>query len=146
LDAALADRQSLIIELNSLPIGALQLEFRDEKPPICSISWQLNEVQRQSSAFVERCRSFIADFARRAYACESVEFVPDNSGLSPAKRSPRRLFDEAVATAHAEAESLGHSTYQDPTTGYQVFTRAALLARGYCCGSGCRHCPYSPMN
>ena len=23
-----------------------------------------------------------------------------------------------------------------------VFTRAYLLKRGYCCGSGCRHCPY----
>ena len=23
-----------------------------------------------------------------------------------------------------------------------VFTAAYLLKRGYCCGSGCRHCPY----
>jgi iron complex transport system substrate-binding protein len=23
-----------------------------------------------------------------------------------------------------------------------VFTRSYLLRRGYCCGSGCRHCPY----
>ena len=27
--------------------------------------------------------------------------------------------------------------------GYWVFTAAYLRARGYCCGSGCRHCPYS---
>jgi hypothetical protein len=26
---------------------------------------------------------------------------------------------------------------------YMVFTRAYHLKRGYCCGSGCRHCPYS---
>ena len=26
--------------------------------------------------------------------------------------------------------------------GYMVFTEHFLLARGYCCGSGCRHCPY----
>lgn len=25
-----------------------------------------------------------------------------------------------------------------------VFTREYHLARGYCCGSGCRHCPYQP--
>ena len=25
---------------------------------------------------------------------------------------------------------------------YMVFTAAYLLKRGYCCGSGCRHCPY----
>ena len=23
-----------------------------------------------------------------------------------------------------------------------VFTARFLLRRGYCCGSGCRHCPY----
>ncbi len=26
--------------------------------------------------------------------------------------------------------------------GFYVFTRAYLLRRGYCCKSGCRHCPY----
>ena len=25
---------------------------------------------------------------------------------------------------------------------YVVFTAAYHLRRGYCCGSGCRHCPY----
>ena len=25
---------------------------------------------------------------------------------------------------------------------YVVFTAPYLLRRGYCCGSGCRHCPY----
>ena len=25
---------------------------------------------------------------------------------------------------------------------YMVFTEAYHLKRGYCCGSGCRHCPY----
>lgn len=27
---------------------------------------------------------------------------------------------------------------------YVVFTRGYHLKRGWCCGSGCRHCPYSP--
>lgn len=26
--------------------------------------------------------------------------------------------------------------------GNLVFTASFLLRRGYCCGSGCRHCPY----
>lgn len=26
--------------------------------------------------------------------------------------------------------------------GRWVFTERFLKARGYCCGSGCRHCPY----
>ena len=27
--------------------------------------------------------------------------------------------------------------------GLMVFTSIYHLKRGYCCGSGCRHCPYS---
>ncbi|MEM9867339.1 MAG: DUF5522 domain-containing protein [Bacteroidota bacterium] len=26
--------------------------------------------------------------------------------------------------------------------GYKVFTKQYHLKRGYCCESGCRHCPY----
>lgn len=26
--------------------------------------------------------------------------------------------------------------------GYKVFTESYHLKRGYCCQSGCRHCPY----
>ncbi|HEU4635838.1 MAG TPA: DUF5522 domain-containing protein [Edaphobacter sp.] len=29
--------------------------------------------------------------------------------------------------------------YEGP---YQVFTEHYLRKRGYCCNSGCRHCPY----
>lgn len=28
--------------------------------------------------------------------------------------------------------------------GFLVFTAAFHLKRGWCCGSGCRHCPYEP--
>ncbi|MBI1317310.1 hypothetical protein GC167_10735 [bacterium] len=31
--------------------------------------------------------------------------------------------------------------YKDPS-GFLVFTEAYHLKRGYCCQSGCRHCPY----
>ena len=30
--------------------------------------------------------------------------------------------------------------------GLLVFTAAHHLQRGYCCGSGCRHCPYEPKH
>jgi len=45
---------------------------------------------------------------------------------------------------HAEACARGELSYRDPATGYTVFTRLKLLERGYCCKSGCRHCPYAP--
>lgn len=28
------------------------------------------------------------------------------------------------------------------TEGYKVFTETFHLKRGYCCKSGCKHCPY----
>jgi len=28
-------------------------------------------------------------------------------------------------------------------TGLYVFTAHYLLKRGYCCGNGCKHCPYT---
>ena len=27
--------------------------------------------------------------------------------------------------------------------GYRVFTESYLLKRNFCCGNGCKHCPYS---
>jgi ATP-binding cassette subfamily B (MDR/TAP) protein 1 len=50
------------------------------------------------------------------------------------------------ATVHDTACAAGQLHYVDPTTGYQVFTRIAHEQRGWCCGSGCRHCPYSHQN
>lgn len=34
----------------------------------------------------------------------------------------------------------GRDYYRE--SGYLVFTEAYLRDRGYCCRSGCRHCPY----
>ncbi len=30
--------------------------------------------------------------------------------------------------------------------GFCVFTSEFLINRGYCCGNGCRHCPYQPKH
>ena len=42
--------------------------------------------------------------------------------------------------------SAKETFYIDPESGYKVFTEYAHLQRGKCCGSGCRHCPYSHEN
>ncbi|MBC7740741.1 MAG: hypothetical protein H7061_00990 [Bdellovibrionaceae bacterium] len=44
--------------------------------------------------------------------------------------------------AHQKACENQQDTYIDPETGLQVITSFYLLRRGYCCTSGCRHCPY----
>jgi hypothetical protein len=47
-----------------------------------------------------------------------------------------------IERRHREAGERGQDFYLDPATGYQVMTEKFLLARGHCCESGCRHCPY----
>lgn len=53
---------------------------------------------------------------------------------------------DASDTSAEERPALSHSEldpedfyYEGP---YLVFTAAYHLKRGYCCESGCRHCPY----
>jgi hypothetical protein len=50
-------------------------------------------------------------------------------------------FDDILA-AHELALSRGDIGYADPRSGLFVLTAGFLAARGSCCGSGCRHCPY----
>ena len=57
--------------------------------------------------------------------------------LSPAH--PRFL---EIMARHSDAVESGEPTYEDPVTGLSVFTAAFLADRGYCCDSGCRHCPF----
>ncbi|MCA9535029.1 MAG: hypothetical protein KC593_15160 [Myxococcales bacterium] len=51
-------------------------------------------------------------------------------------------IDAAAQRAHDLAEQQGLRGYLDPHSGLFVMTARALLERGSCCGSGCRHCPY----
>ncbi|CAJ1965003.1 unnamed protein product [Cylindrotheca closterium] len=54
--------------------------------------------------------------------------------------------NEGFAKVHEEACREGKQMYTDPESGYSVFTELAHKERGFCCGSGCRHCPYSHEN
>lgn len=44
---------------------------------------------------------------------------------------------------HDEASRKRETFYPDPDSGLAVFTEFGLRQRGKCCGSGCRHCPYT---
>jgi hypothetical protein len=48
----------------------------------------------------------------------------------------------AILAAHSDAMRNFDDGYADPATGLFVFTAAYLAARGTCCDSACRHCPY----
>ena len=49
---------------------------------------------------------------------------------------------EQSLRAHERAMAAGESLYVDPVTGLSVLTAQFLADRGWCCGRGCRHCPY----
>ncbi len=51
---------------------------------------------------------------------------------------------DSAQERHDQAVSRGEDYYFDPDTGLLVMTGPALRARGECCGSGCRHCPFPP--
>jgi hypothetical protein len=65
---------------------------------------------------------------------------PTDVGAHP-DRLPRDGRDEVLAR-HRAAVAAGEPGYPDPATGLFVFTAAYHRARGECCDSGCRHCPY----
>ncbi|MGB8180686.1 MAG: DUF5522 domain-containing protein [Acidimicrobiales bacterium] len=60
----------------------------------------------------------------------------------PSRCDPAREDYQDIIWAHELAVTEGRATYQDPSTGLMVLTVATHLARGTCCDSGCRHCPY----
>ena len=49
---------------------------------------------------------------------------------------------DVIMRLHDEAVREGVACYRDPRSGLSVMTAAFLARRGYCCESGCRHCPY----
>ena len=63
-----------------------------------------------------------------------------------ARTLARPEIPPAAVEAHAAAVARGLQTYDDPTTGYTVFTELAHRARGGCCGRMCRHCCYGWRN
>lgn len=60
----------------------------------------------------------------------------------PARLAPDGFGYAAILAAHAEAHARGADGYLDPETGLFVMTVGYLWARGTCCETGCRHCPY----
>jgi hypothetical protein len=60
----------------------------------------------------------------------------------PDRLSPTRPDYSTILALHAAALERGAMSYRDPASGFTVLTAGYLIERGYCCASGCRHCPY----
>jgi hypothetical protein len=70
-----------------------------------------------------------------------------NAQPSPDERPAENsdlLKSEVRSDASANSSSGGEEAdYYVNEDGRVVFTASYLLKRGYCCGNGCRHCPYN---
>lgn len=105
-------------------------------------------------------------------AYREAKGAPDAAGYAAALRAARQPRDRAALGAgdgksaraamaarqrllHRVCNGEGDATYEDPETGYTVFSAIAHLRRGHCCGvpegggveertHRCRHCPYAP--
>lgn len=74
----------------------------------------------------------------------TAEPLPREARLPLTDRlSPRHASYARILAAHEQALRNGTPGYVDPASGFFVFTAAELWARGTCCDSGCRHCPYA---
>ena len=60
----------------------------------------------------------------------------------PSRLATGHPLRDRILAAHERALERGLSTYLDPATGFSVMTADYLADRGYCCGQGCRHCPW----
>lgn len=60
----------------------------------------------------------------------------------PSRLDPQHPRRGEILAAHEDALGGGRPGYLDPDSGLFVLTAGFLRDRGYCCGRGCRHCPY----
>jgi hypothetical protein len=64
----------------------------------------------------------------------------NSSNVEATKLSGQESLPPHIPIPSLDSEPIDY--YMDPASGLLVFTASHHLKRGYCCGSGCRHCPY----
>lgn len=70
------------------------------------------------------------------------DLPPDRRRPHPDRLPPEHPAFARIVAAHDAALSAGDDGYLDPATGLFVLTAGFLWERGFCCASGCRHCPW----
>lgn len=71
--------------------------------------------------------------------------MPKENILLPSElRLPKtHPYYKEIIELHRQACTNDEAFYLDPQSGYVVFTANYLLQKGICCGSLCRHCPFT---
>jgi hypothetical protein len=73
---------------------------------------------------------------------DEAELRDDWTHPHPRRLAPGHAHYDVIVERHSEALRDGLPNYADPLSGFRVFTAGFLARRGYCCESGCRHCPF----
>lgn len=115
-------------------MSLLSLSIVAEAVDHTTSTWPINGIQLTVHAG--------AGCPHRDLAQVSTEGAERRGSGKPTEETPGQPASAAAQTAHDAAVAAGRDLYADPETGYFVFTSPALALRGFCCGSGCRHCPY----
>ena len=61
---------------------------------------------------------------------------------APSRLAPDHPLRAEILAAHARAQQARHAMYVDPVSGFMAMTAETLAGRGWCCETGCRHCPW----
>lgn len=114
------------------PHGPMACGIHPAKCPLCGQS--------------NNCQQASCDVYKGLCWCEKVTFPDELVGRLPEEARGRACVCRAcvVETLKARPDPLPTSDeyYLEPGTGRMVLTGKYLLRRGYCCGHGCRHCPW----
>ncbi len=77
--------------------------------------------------------------ASRAPACLCQSCLTAASRHATDEQDPKRILERLRQDVEASGE---WADYYYDSLGRVVFTASYHLKRGFCCGNGCRHCPY----
>ncbi len=104
-------------------------------PARCPLCGHANDCQRAS-----------CDAYKGLCWCERVNFPDELLGRLPEEAQGRACVCRACVVealkARPDPQPTADEYYWEPGTGRMVLTGKYLLRRGYCCGHGCRHCPW----
>lgn len=78
---------------------------------------------------------------------EKSQFLNNHSALNIWKQKPYLSTNKNLSNLHYLCDMkkiipIEEGDFYLTPEGYRCFTEQYHLKRGYCCESGCRHCPY----
>ncbi|MDB6063950.1 MAG: hypothetical protein JWR26_158 [Pedosphaera sp.] len=93
------------------------------------------------------CRQCTSEVYKGPCWCMSVNIPDELLARVPAELKDKACICRACVMAwrgtRKEAQRVLPGDFYFDAGGLLVFTEAYHRRRGYCCGSGCRHCPYA---